>query len=249
MLPHPPCRRVVAGSGLCCVCAGMGELMMHYTEIDARPIGEGHAAGPSGGLYARVFKRILDCGLVLLAAPIIIPAILLLGLLIRWDGGPAFYSQERIGMNGRVFRIWKLRSMIPGADRMLEQYLASNPDARAEWESTQKLKDDPRVTPIGRVIRRSSIDELPQLWNVFSGDMSLVGPRPMMPDQADLYPGAAYYGLRPGITGFWQISRRNGTSFAGRAAYDNRYARRLSFGTDLRVLVATVWVVLRGTGY
>ncbi len=183
------------------------------------------------------------------AAPVILPVVLLLGLLIRSDGGPAFYSQERIGLNGRIFRIWKLRSMRVGADQLLEAHLAADPAARAEWQTTQKLKDDPRVTPIGRSIRRNSLDELPQLWNVLKGDMSLVGPRPMMPDQARLYPGVAYYGLRPGVTGFWQISRRNGTTFAGRAAYDTRYARRMSLGTDLKVLFATVWVVMVGTGY
>jgi lipopolysaccharide/colanic/teichoic acid biosynthesis glycosyltransferase len=222
---------------------------MAHSEIDAG-LGEAgfiQTAEPDG-LYRRSFKRILDCILVLFAAPVILPVVLLLGALVRRDGGPAFYSQERIGMNGRIFRIWKLRSMRVGADQLLEAHLAADPAARTEWATTQKLRDDPRVTPVGRLLRKSSLDELPQLWNVLKGDMSLVGPRPMLPDQAPLYPGVAYYELRPGITGFWQISRRNGTSFAGRAAYDTRYARRLSFGTDLKVLFATVWVVLYGTG-
>ena len=223
---------------------------MAHPEIDAGMVEVGFApAAEPVGLYERSFKRILDCVFVLFAAPVILPLVLLLGLLIRSDGGPAFYSQERIGLNGRVFRIWKLRSMRVGADQLLEAHLAADPAARAEWQTTQKLKDDPRVTPIGRSIRRNSLDELPQLWNVLKGDMSLVGPRPMMPDQARLYPGVAYYGLRPGVTGFWQISRRNGTTFAGRAAYDTRYARRMSLGTDLKVLFATVWVVMVGTGY
>ena len=203
----------------------------------------------SAGLYERSWKRILDCIFVLFSIPIILPFVLLLGLLVRRDGGPAFYTQERIGMNGRIFRIWKMRSMKVGADQLLAAHLAADPAARTEWDTTQKLKDDTRVTPIGRVIRKNSLDELPQLWNVLRGDMSLVGPRPMMPDQARLYPGVAYYGLRPGVTGFWQISRRNGTTFAGRAAYDTRYARRMSLGTDLKVILATVWVVLVGTGY
>jgi len=223
---------------------------MAHSEIDAG-LGEAgfvQTAEPVG-LYKRSFKRILDCIFVLLAAPVILPVVLMLGVLVRRDGGPAFYSQQRIGMNGRIFRIWKLRSMRVGADQLLEAHLAASPAARAEWQTTQKLKDDPRVTPVGRMLRKNSLDELPQLWNVLMGDMSLVGPRPMLPDQAPLYPGIAYYGLRPGVTGFWQISRRNGTSFAGRAAYDTRYARRLSLGTDLRVLFATVWVVLYGTGY
>jgi exopolysaccharide production protein ExoY len=223
---------------------------MAHSEIDASMAEAGFVqTGAPVGLYKRSFKRVLDCIFVLLAAPIILPVVLLLGVLVRRDGGPAFYSQERIGLNGRIFRIWKLRSMCVGADQLLEAHLAADPVARVEWETTQKLKDDPRITRIGRMIRRNSLDELPQLWNVLKGDMSLVGPRPMMPDQAPLYPGVAYYGLRPGVTGFWQISRRNGTTFAGRAAYDTRYARRLSLGTDLKVLFATVWVVLIGTGY
>jgi exopolysaccharide production protein ExoY len=217
------------------------------TELDASAV-EAGAEAPVG-LYKRSLKRAVDCAFVLLAAPIILPLVLLLALIIRLDGGPAFYCQDRIGKSGRIFRIWKLRSMTVGADRLLQAYLAANPSARAEWQSTQKLKNDPRVTPIGRLIRKNSLDELPQLWNVLKGDMSLVGPRPMMPDQVPLYPGQAYYGLRPGVTGFWQISRRNGTTFAGRAAYDNHYDRRMSLTTDLRVLFATVWVVLRGTGY
>jgi lipopolysaccharide/colanic/teichoic acid biosynthesis glycosyltransferase len=201
------------------------------------------------GLYRHHLKRAFDVLAVLLAAPIVLPLVLLLALLIRRDGGSAFYRQTRIGLNGRSFRIWKLRSMVMDAEGRMAAHLARDPAARAEWEETQKLKSDPRVTPVGRLIRKTSLDELPQLWNVLRGDMSLVGPRPMMPEQARLYPGRAYYSLRPGITGFWQISSRNETSFAGRAAYDTRYARRISFATDLGVLLATVRVVLRGTGY
>ena len=215
--------------------------MAHYPEVDAGPVDVDFPPGMvRPGLYERSLKRIFDCVVVLLAAPIVVPLVLLLALLIRRDGGPAFYRQERLGLNGRIFRIWKLRSMRVGADQLLAEHLAADPAARAEWEATQKLKDDPRITPIGRPIRKTSLDELPQLWNVLLGDMSLVGPRPMMPDQAPLYPGVAYYELRPGVTGFWQVRDRNGTTFAGRAAYDTRYARRMSFGTDLRVLLATV---------
>ena len=201
------------------------------------------------GLYRHHLKRAFDVLAVLLAAPIVLPLVLLLALLIRRDGGSAFYCQTRVGQNGRSFRIWKLRSMVMDAEARMRAHLARDPAARAEWEETQKLKSDPRVTPLGRMIRKTSLDELPQLWNVLRGDMSLVGPRPMMPEQARLYPGRAYYSLRPGITGFWQISSRNETSFAGRAAYDTRYARRVSFATDFGVLLATVRVVLRGTGY
>jgi lipopolysaccharide/colanic/teichoic acid biosynthesis glycosyltransferase len=127
--------------------------------------------------------------------------------------------------------------------------LAANSSARAEWNTTQKLVNDPRITRIGSFLRKSSMDELPQLLNVLRGDMSLVGPRPMMPCQQVLYPGQAYYRLRPGITGFWQISQRNLCSFANRAKFDSRYEAKMSLVTDLRVLLGTIRVVLRCTGH
>ena len=114
---------------------------------------------------------------------------------------------------------------------------------------TQKLKNDPRVTKIGQLMRKASLDELPQLWNVLAGEMSLVGPRPMMPEQKNLYPGKAYYSMRPGLTGLWQVSQRNASSFASRADFDTSYAGQLSLRTDLGIIFATVGVVLRGTGY
>lgn len=218
-------------------------------SIDGGPTGQNlrpHREGP----YSRFVKRAFDTLAVLAAAPIVLPVVLVFGILIYlYDGGSAFYSQARIGRGGRIFRIWKLRSMVVDADKRLEEYLAKNPEARAEWNETQKLKNDPRITTVGRIIRKCSLDELPQLWNVLRGEMSLVGPRPMMPDQAPLYPGRAYYTLRPGLTGFWQISDRNETSFASRADYDAKYAERLSLVTDLIVLLMTVRTVVRGTGY
>lgn len=230
--------------------------MAHVSELrgNASSVYFDEVAGNSGrsfpkNVYRRYFKRTMDILAILAATPIILPLIIVLALLIRRDGGSAFYCQDRIGRNGRIFRIWKLRSMVSDADKLLASYLESNPAARSEWDKTQKLKNDPRITSVGRIIRKTSLDELPQLWNVFRGDMSLVGPRPMLPEQAPLYPGRAYYTLRPGLTGFWQISSRNESSFAGRAAFDTRYSRRLSLKTDLLVLLATVRVVLRGTGY
>lgn len=199
--------------------------------------------------YRRMIKRPLDVALILLSAPIVVPFILVLAWMVWRDGGRPFYSQLRIGRDGKEYRIWKLRSMVPDADKRLSAYLDENPEARAEWDATQKLRDDPRVTRVGRVLRRSSMDELPQLWNVLKGDMSLVGPRPMMPEQKDLYHGEGYYRLRPGITGFWQTSGRNATSFAARALYDDRYERDLSLAGDTAILVRTLGVVMRATGY
>lgn len=199
-------------------------------------------------LYRDLFKRVLDIVLVTVAG---LPALLIVGffaLLIARDGHSPFYFQKRLGRNGRVFYIWKLRSMVPDADGRLQAYLAQNPAARTEWDRTQKLRHDPRITAVGRIIRKTSIDELPQLWNVLRGDMSLVGPRPMMPCQQELYPGTAYYALRPGITGYWQVSVRNESSFAQRAGFDTAYLNQLSLLNDLRVMVKTVRVVLRGTG-
>jgi len=172
----------------------------------------------------------------------------ILAFLVRLDGGPAFYRQARVGKDGRNFTLWKLRTMVPEAEKRLQEYLRENMAARIEWDRTQKLREDPRITAVGKYLRKYSLDELPQLLNVLLGHMSLVGPRPMCPDQRSEYPGVAYYDMRPGITGLWQVSERNSCSFAERAMYDTRYAGIMSFGTDLRILVMTAMVVLRGTG-
>ena len=217
----------------------------HSTRISATRLARRGRVRAEGYLVA---KRCLDIALVLLTAPASLVLIGLLAALVRLDGGHAFYTQERLGRNGRVFPLWKLRSMVPDADERLRQYLAENPEAQQEWASSQKLKNDPRVTALGRYLRKYSLDELPQLWNVLVGDMSLVGPRPMFPVQRVLYPGTAYFDFRPGLTGLWQISERNGCTFAERATYDNRYAESVSLATDLQVLFKTVAVVFRGTG-
>lgn len=205
---------------------------------------------PRSGIYRNFVKRALDVALVLLSLPVTLPVILGLALVvILQDGHLPFYTQARVGQGGRIFRFWKLRSMVWNAEGRLADHLARDPAARAEWDHCQKLKADPRITRFGKFLRKSSLDELPQLWNVLKGDMSLVGPRPMMPDQEVLYPGRAYYALRPGITGSWQISDRNETSFAARADFDASYDEALSLRHDLHILFATVGVVLRGTGY
>lgn len=198
--------------------------------------------------YGRVAKRALDIALVLLVAPLAILIVAMFCPLIMLDGKSPFYTQPRVGRNGHIFRMWKLRSMVEGADARLAAYLDAHPARRREWDETQKLRDDPRITRVGRFIRKTSIDEVPQLWNVLRGEMSLVGPRPMMPQQQVIYPGTAYYALRPGITGFWQTSVRNESSFADRARFDALYFRDLSLGTDLAVMLRTVRVVLCGTG-
>jgi lipopolysaccharide/colanic/teichoic acid biosynthesis glycosyltransferase len=178
----------------------------------------------------------------------VLPLLLVLVALVRLNGGTAFYSQTRLGRGGRTFKFWKLRSMVPNAELALARYLAENPEARLEWDRTQKLRKDPRVTVVGRFLRKYSLDELPQLWNVLIGDMSLIGPRPMFPEQRELYPGIPYCDLRPGITGLWQVTDRNLCAFADRARFDRTYAERLSLRTDMWIALRTVFVVVKGTG-
>lgn len=234
-------------------------MTVHHTNL-AENVGRMHIAAnrylhgrkleePRKGVYCAFFKRVLDISLILASAPIILPTIAILALLVAMDGHSPFYSQRRIGRKGRTFTLWKLRTMVANADEKLAAYLAQNPEARKEWETIQKLKNDPRITRFGRLLRKTSLDELPQLWNVLKGDMSLVGPRPMLEEQRHRYPGRSYYALRPGITGLWQISTRNEGSFAGRAKYDTQYMHCVSLKTDLGILLRTVRVVLRGTGY
>ena len=205
---------------------------------------------PTGrGPYRRFFKRAFDITAIVLAVPAVLPIVVVAAALVARDGGRPFYTQMRVGKGGKRFRMWKLRSMVQDADERMEEFLASNPEARMEWDSTQKLKADPRITRMGKFLRKSSLDELPQLWNVLVGDMSLVGPRPMMISQQSLYPGQGYYALRPGITGYWQTSGRNRTTFEARAKFDDDYEADLSLLTDVKVLAATVGVVVHGTGY
>ncbi len=230
-------------------------MTVQYTDIprESRPVSiqveHGVYRFRQVSVYSNFFKRALDVVLVLVALPIVLPTLLLLALLVARDGNNPFYGQTRIGRDGKEFTMWKLRSMVPNAHVLLADHLARDPAAKREWDETQKLKNDPRITKIGQLMRKTSLDELPQLWNVLTGEMSLVGPRPMMPEQKKLYPGEAYYSMRPGLTGLWQISQRNASSFASRADFDTSYAGQLSLRTDLGIIFATVGVVLRGTGY
>ena len=217
-------------------------------EMSSAPVGLVNIAARSG-LYRNYVKRLFDVAAVVASGLVVGPLILFLALLVAADGSNPFYWNERVGRRGRNFRMLKLRTMVPDADKMLEDYLSRNAEARLEWNSTQKLKSDPRITRVGRFLRKTSLDELPQLWNVLTGDMSLVGPRPMMPSQRPLYHGLAYYSLRPGITGIWQVSDRNESAFSKRAEYDSEYDEKLTFRMDMWLLWSTVRVVLKGTGY
>ncbi|HEY9019731.1 MAG TPA: sugar transferase [Paracoccaceae bacterium] len=200
-------------------------------------------------LYPGFGKRLFDLAFVAVIALPVIVVLGILALLVATDGHSPFYVQKRLGRHGKVFRMYKLRSMVSNADKVLAAYLDSNPEARVEWDRDQKLKNDPRITRVGHLIRKTSLDELPQFFNVLKGDMSVVGPRPMMCDQKDLYPGTEYYEMRPGITGAWQTSVRNESSFEQRADYDRDYFYKLSLATDIKIVLRTFGVVLRATGH
>lgn len=210
-------------------------------------LGDGAAVFRSRGVYPAA-KRGFDVAAALVLSLLTLPLIVFLAVLVCRDGGPAFHRQRRLGRNGQPFMMWKLRTMVPDAEAALAAYLARDESARREWDLAQKLRNDVRITPIGRFMRKYSLDELPQLWNVVAGEMSLVGPRPMLVEQWALYPGVAYLALRPGITGLWQVSGRNAFTFADRATFDTDYAQRLSWRTDAWILLRTVRIVLAGTG-
>lgn len=208
------------------------------------PLDSRRRYGPDG------VKRALDIALSLIALFLSAPVLGLLALALWIESGNPFYAQDRVGRGGRVFRMFKLRTMVIDADRHLADHLDRDPRLRAEWEATQKLKRDPRITPLGRLLRVTSLDELPQILNVLKGDMSLVGPRPMLPEQLPLYAAPAdYCGLRPGLTGLWQVTARNEASFDLRAMLDQRYAQRMSLRLDLRIIGATFGAVWYATGY
>ncbi|MDA5094649.1 sugar transferase [Aliiroseovarius sp. KMU-50] len=204
---------------------------------------------PEAGYYSRFGKRVLDIFIVLVSLPLVLPIIAISACVVMLDGSNPFYAQKRVGRGNKVFWMWKLRSMVPNAKETLSRVLNKDRAARLEWEKNQKLKNDPRITWFGHYIRKFSVDELPQIWNVLRGEMSIVGPRPMMPEQRSLYPGRSYYRFRPGLTGFWQVSDRNESSFAARSDHDRKYAKRVSIKTDILVILSTVKVVLHGTGY
>ncbi len=199
----------------------------------------------------KLVKRVMDMSLVVVFALPLFFLIVLLGLLIRLDSpGSLFYAQARLGLAANRFKAWKFRSMVRDADRRLAEYLECHPELREEWERDQKLKNDPRITRVGKFLRKTSLDELPQLWNVLRGEMSLVGPRPIVEEEVRRYGPlfALYTKVRPGLTGLWQVSGRNDTTYAERVAMDAYYVRNWSPWLDLYILARTVWVVLFGKG-
>ena len=198
----------------------------------------------------RCLKRSFDIAFSAAALLLLSPVLLGLAVLASLDGGPVLYADRRLGMNGTGFTCFKFRSMVVNSEALLQKYLAENPQRKMEWERFCKLRDDPRITRIGKFLRRTSMDELPQLFNVLRGDMSIVGPRPMLLSQIEKYECDIddYCRVRPGITGLWQVSGRNNVSFSGRAGLDSWYVRNWSLWHDFAIICKTLPAVLTRDG-
>ncbi|WP_114374827.1 sugar transferase [Elioraea thermophila] len=219
----------------------------HTLPLPANDLAATRRPGP----IARAVKRAIDIAGAAALLVVFAPVMLIIALLVARDGGPVLYGHTRVGRGGVPFRCLKFRSMVVDADARLAALLERDPLARAEWEATRKLRRDPRVTAIGRFLRATSLDELPQLFNVLAGDMSLVGPRPVQQSELAQFYGTAaahYRAVRPGLTGPWQISGRSDTTYAERVAFDVAYVERFSLLTDLAILLRTPFAVLARKG-
>ncbi|HMF53011.1 MAG TPA: sugar transferase [Edaphobacter sp.] len=208
-------------------------------------------AMPSELFRYRIIKRCIDVLLIFLCAPLIAAAIGTVSLLVMISSpGPVFYSHRRIRKNGSFFSMWKFRTMCVNSAEVLEEYLSQNPVARAEWTKTHKLRHDPRITRLGAILRRYSLDELPQLWNVLAGHMSLVGPRPIVAAEVEKYGDCfeCYCRVKPGLTGLWQVSGRSELTYDERVALDCEYVNRWSLSKDVQILMRTFAAVVNQDG-
>lgn len=206
---------------------------------------------PAGAIHVALSKRIFDLLFGVFAIVFFAPFLIGVAFLILvTDGGPVLFRHERVGLGGRRFGCLKFRTMCRDADRRLEDHLARDPAARAEWQATRKLKRDPRLNLAGDFLRKTSLDELPQLWNVIRGEMSIVGPRPVVADEASYY-GAdfeVYKSVMPGLTGLWQVSGRSDTTYDERVALDVRYVETRTLAGDILIILKTIGVILRREG-
>ena len=205
------------------------------------------ASQPIGGAA----KRSLDILIACIALVVFSPLFLMIAAMVKFtDGGSVFYGHRRIGHNGQEFRCMKFRTMVQNGEKVLQDYLRSNPEAYEEWRTTRKLQNDPRVTAVGSVLRKLSLDELPQLLNIIKGEMSIVGPRPVVEDELEMYEASAFYYLqtRPGLTGLWQVSGRNDVSYETRVAMDTMYVKNWSITKDLLIIMRTVPAVCMSRG-
>jgi len=209
-------------------------------------VSRNNLARPFSRITKMAFDQVMAAVLIVLLAPLLIS----IAILVRRDGGPALYRHRRIGAGGRPFDCLKFRTMVQHADRVLAHLLETDPAAAAEWARTHKLRDDPRVTRVGRFLRRSSLDELPQVFNVLRGEMSLVGPRPIVQAEVVRYGEDIdyYYETKPGITGLWQVSGRSDTSYARRVKLDVWYVRNWTLWHDVAILLKTIPAVFLQRG-
>lgn len=201
--------------------------------------------------FSLFMKRFMDLGLLLVSSPLTIPLTLIVALIVKLTSeGPVFYGHKRIGKDGKEFSCWKFRSMVIDADKQLEKILATNPEMRKEWERDRKFTNDPRVTKIGKILRKTSIDEIPQFLNILSGEMSFIGPRPVTEPELDRYGDKAQFilSVQPGLSGMWQISGRSDTGYEERITLDSYYIQNWSVWLDLWIIIKTIFVVLRGKG-
>ncbi len=198
--------------------------------------------GPEQLFSYRVVKRAVDVAVVLFLCVLLSPILVVIALAV-WltSPGPVLFSHRRIRRQGEFFTMWKFRTMCTNSGEVLERYLVAHPEARAEWRATHKLKCDPRVTRVGRLLRRTSLDELPQLWNVLNGSMSLVGPRPIVAAEVEKYGEFFwdYCAVKPGVTGLWQVSGRSELAYSQRVELDRDYAQNWSLGRDAKILMRT----------
>jgi Undecaprenyl-phosphate galactose phosphotransferase WbaP len=209
------------------------------------------AESPARRFRYRVVKRILDVLLVLLSLPVTLLVLGAVAMVVAFSSpGPIFYSHRRIRRRGAFFSMWKFRTMCVNSAEVLEEYLASHPEARAEWNKTHKLRNDPRITKFGSFLRRYSLDELPQLWNVINGQMSLVGPRPIVAAEVEKYGDcfSCYCKVKPGLTGLWQVSGRSSVTYDERVALDCEYVERWSLTKDVMILLKTFSSVVNQNG-
>lgn len=227
---------------------GLSQNALNALEM---PFSDKFIKNSSNAYVSSGLKRLVDVAASLIAIVFFGPLMALVTLMILlFDFGPILYTQERIGLHGRKFHILKFRTMCANAEKVLADVLERDETARSEWATRQKLECDPRVTWFGKFMRLSSVDELPQLFNVLVGDMSIVGPRPIVEQEASRYGRylADYVSCRPGITGLWQVNGRNGTTYRRRVAIDTKYSRCVCFVLDLRILAKTVPTILKGDG-
>lgn len=209
------------------------------------------ASRPQELFSYRVTKRLFDVAAVLLMSPFLLIVMGVIATAVRLSSpGPIFFSHRRIRGHGAFFSMWKFRTMCVDSQEVLDKYLASHPEAKAEWRRTHKLQNDPRVTKVGAFLRKTSLDELPQFWNVLSGSMSVVGPRPIVAAEVEKYGEyfADYCAVKPGITGLWQVSGRSKVTYAERVQLDRRYAREWTFTGDLRIILKTLTSVVNQDG-